>query len=332
MDIIVDKRTELMSIVLSLCQGNEYIKEHFTFNAKDHYREAVIQHFSKFENHRCVNLCKEVAANCLGFNFDNPIRLAFALNENLQFCGKIEKYLIDELENESLIKDFLLSLQEFAFDSEFNNFYNKNKNYYQSKTNEIANLFESGNFICVLEKFLKRKVCEKFQVNVIPMLINANHGFEISGVNIANIGLPSENIKTIEPFNKGYMHIIIHEICHCFVNCNTENYKLNIDEKYKEKLASLGYKNPIAHLNDTIVRAMTIFLREKIDNIDVKKFLDRERSFGFIYVEDVYNKLHQYQMQTLCWEQYFPEILSCINCTNNIEKTFGNNRLIYMDR
>ena len=41
MNFIVDKRTELMSIILALSQGNEYIEEHFSFDIKDEYRQLL---------------------------------------------------------------------------------------------------------------------------------------------------------------------------------------------------------------------------------------------------------------------------------------------------
>ena len=309
MKIIVDARTELMSIVLGLSQGNEYIEEHFSFNTKDDYRENVYNYFSKYSNHRCIELAKRIAKKEEGFNFDNPIRLAFSLSEDLKFNGEIEDYLINELDNIDLIKEFMESLVSFAKDSKFISFYNEQQNYYFSKIKEIESLFNHQKFISILETFLKRKVNEDFCVNIIPMLVNANHGFSNKGTNYANIGLLSEDFVTIEPFNKGYNHIIIHEICHCFVNCNTENNKLCIPDEFKLKLKNVGYGNPVSYLNDTIVRAMTIRLREKFENIDSQKFLSREKDWGFIFVKDVYDALIEYENQNLSWEEYFPNII-----------------------
>ena len=146
MEIVVDKRTELMGIVLALSQSNEYIKEHFTFNITEEYRHRALEHFSKFKNHKCIKLVREIAKTDIGFNFDNPIRLAFSLNNSLNFSGKIEKYLLDELENEDLIKEFLKALVDFSKESEFISFYNKNNSYYLSKIKEIENLFNDKNF------------------------------------------------------------------------------------------------------------------------------------------------------------------------------------------
>ena len=316
MEIVVDKRTELMSVVLALSQGNEYIEEHFCFDVKDEYRKEVFDYFSKYKQHKCVKLAKILAEKEVGFNFDNPIRLAFCLNKKLEFNGKVEEYLLNELEDEKLIKEFMIELEHFARDSQFDVFYIKHSDYYLSKIQEVENLINKQKFLEDIENFLKRKITEKFEVNIIPMLINSNHGFTIDGKNIANIGLVSEDFKTILPFDNGYKHILIHEFCHSFVNSNTNTNKLNIPKDILSEIKKDGYNNPIAYLNDTIVRAMAIRFREKLDKIDAKKFLERENSFGFVYVKDVYQELLKYEKQDLSWEKYFPKLMLNLSTAN----------------
>lgn len=312
MGIVVDKRTELMSIILALSQGNEYIEEHFCFNIDDNYRKRALEHFKPFKNHRAVKLAKQLAVSDEGFNFDNPIRLAFSLNQNLQFGGVIEKFLLLELENEKLLKEFMKEVVNFCKDSSFNEFYNLNKSYYLEKINQIKSLFNQELFICELQKFLKFELKEKFKINIIPMLLNANHGFKVRGVNFANVGLPSENFKSIDKFNNGYSHIIIHEFVHNFVNCYTKNNKLQLPNKFSKILKSAGYANPIAYLNDTIVRAITIRLREKINKINAEDFLERENRFGFVYVKKTYEQIVKYEKQNVCWNEYFNKLIPLI--------------------
>ena len=157
MKFSVDKRTELISIILTLSQGNEYIEEHFSFDVQDKYRQKVYNHFSKFKNHKAVELASEIAKSDEGFNFDNPIRLAFSLNENLEFEGIIEDYLLNELENENLLKEFMEEIVKFATDSNFTEFYIANNDYYSSRIEELKQMFNTELFVCELQKFLKAK-------------------------------------------------------------------------------------------------------------------------------------------------------------------------------
>lgn len=312
MKFIVDKRTELMSIILALSQGNEYIKEHFSFNVQDEYRRRIYNHFSKFKNHKAVQLARQIAKNDEGFSFDNPIRLAFSLNQKLGFDGKIEEYLLQELENEATLKEFMYEVVNFAKESDFEDFYITNNDYYLFKIEGLKQLFNGEIFVCELQRFLKIEIKDDFVVNIIPMLINSNHGFKVNGNNFANISMLSEDFKTIYNFNNGTIHTIIHEFAHNFVNCYTDKNQLQIPEDLRNKLKNLGYENPISYLNDTIVRAITIRLREKIQNLDIKKFFDIEKKFGFVYVEKVYRELLVYESQNKSWEKYFPKLLKSI--------------------
>jgi len=312
MKILVDKRTELMSIILALSQGNEYIEEHYSFDVQDKYRHRVYNHFSKFKKHKAVELASEIAKCDEGFNFDNPIRLAFSLTEQLDFDGTIEDYLLKELENEKLLKDFLVEVVKFAKETNFKEFYLSNNDYYSSKIEELKQMFNSEPFVCELQKFLKVKIKDDFNINIVPMLINANHGFKVDGDNFANIGMLSEDFKTIEKFNNSTIHTIIHEFAHNFVNCYTNNNQLSIPKDLKKELKNMGYGNTIAYLNDTIVRAITIRLREKIQNVDIQKFFDIEDKFGFIFVRKAYQELLVYENQSTSWEEYFPKLLSSI--------------------
>lgn len=311
MNFLVDKRTELMSIVLALSQGNEYIEEHFSFNIRDDYRQRVYDHFINFKHHKAIEYARKIAECDEGFNFDNPIRLAFSLNEQLEFDGKIEDYLLKELENKNLLEDFVQEVVNFSKDSEFEKFYNLNHDYYLSKIEELKKIFNLEFFIDKMQKFFKTQLnVDNFKINIIPMLVNANHGFKVANNYVANLGIVSEDFKTIEKFNNGTVHIIIHEISHNFVNCYTEGNKLHIPESFKNLLKKIGYGNAFSYLNDTIVRAITILLRSKIQNIDVQNFLNKEDSLGFVYVRKVYEELIKYEKQSKSWEEYFPKIIS----------------------
>lgn len=311
--IIVDKRTELMSIILALAGGNDYIEEHFVLLSKDDYKQRVLKHFNEFKNHSAVLIAKNIAQNDIGFSFDNPILLAFQLQEDLTFDGKISEDLLKELDNENGLKDLLYSVEDFAKTSKFVDFYKNENNYYLTKIQEIEEIFNSKQFLIVLKQTLKVEIENNFIVNIIPTLINSNHGFELEGNIVANLGLVCLNsIETVK-FDKGFSHIIIHEFLHAFVNPLTTkslgdiNFTLDLESKHK--LEKLGYGNRISYINDSIVRALTIRIREKMTNIDVNKFLTREQDWGFVHVKDIYSEILKFEQQDLSWDKYFVNFL-----------------------
>ena len=103
----VDRRTELMAIILALSQCNEYAEEHFILNLDDEYRNNVKKHFLTFENHKTIRLAKELGQKEEGFCYDAPIRLAFELNKDYSFSGVLSSFYSNELANLKLAKDCL---------------------------------------------------------------------------------------------------------------------------------------------------------------------------------------------------------------------------------
>lgn len=323
LEVTVDKRTELMAIVLALSECNMYAEEHFNLSILEDYRQKVLQHFHKFKNHKCIMLAKELGNKETGFNYDNPIRLAFEIEKDLSCDGEISQEILDELKDKKLLKEFLYSICDFAKETKFDDFYNSQKGYYQKKIDEIKQIFNINNFLPCMEHFFKTKFNNNFFINIIPTLINSNHGFIANGNCYANLGLLSEDFKKIELFNKGYSHIIIHEFLHSFVNENTNknirDIKLELVYQPNKNLQTMGYNNKISYINDTIVRALTIRLRKALDNIDDNKFLDKEASWGFVYIKDVYMEILNFEKQQLSWDKYYSNILHAFNKPLNKE-------------
>ena len=315
LNFIIDKRTALISIILAFSEGNEYIEEHFPLSLDEEYTHSTLNYFEPYKNHKSVSLAKRLGKNESGFNFDNPIRLAFELTEDLKYNGTLSPYLLTELEEIDLIKEFLCEVENFAIDTNFELFYNKNYLFYQSLLAEINKIINEKKLLACFNSFFKNPLNTNFCVNIIPSLINANHGFKINNTIYANIGLPCENFKTVKNFDNGYLHIVIHEFLHSFVNCHTKklinNIKFKLPESKKSNLVKIVYNNMYSYINDCIVRALSILIRKNLSNIDDSTFLQREKDWGFIHIERVYNQLIKYEKQNQLWEEYFINILKC---------------------
>ncbi len=307
---VVDKRTEIVSIILAFSKCNEYAEEHFNLSIEEPYRNDILEYFSKFRHHKAIKLAKQLGVIEKGFNYDNPIVLSLNLEQNLSFKGKLSARILSELGNEDLQKEFLYAVKDFADESKFDHFYKNHNKYYQTKLNELSEYCDKNTGI-FLSKYFKEKPTNKFVVNLIPTLVNSNHGIKINNQMWANIGLLSEDYKSIVRFNDGYTHIILHEFIHSFVNGNTEkhlqNFNLNISDKHTKKIKH--YENKISYINDTIVRGLTIRLREQLNGINSENFFAIEKQQGFTLIEKVYDAVLKYEKQDLSWNDYFPNIL-----------------------
>ena len=277
----VDRRTELMAIILALSQCNEYAEEHFMLDLDDEYRKNVKRHFLTFENHKTIRLAKELGQKEEGFCYDTPIRLAFELNKDYSFSGNLSNYFLNELDDIKLTKEFLFSIEAFAKETNFDMFYEKHKSYYDEKLLQLLDVFNGSHFKKILETFLKKEISQPMAINIIPMLINSNHGFEADKILLSNIGLVCEDLQTISPFDGGFAHIIIHEFLHPFVNPLSEKLYYNLKGKLLPNINPInmpkGYQNKLSFINDTIVRALTIRIREQLSSINAEKFLSFEK-------------------------------------------------------
>ena len=316
---VIDKRTELVSIILALSKCNNYAEEHFNLEIEDDYRKDVTDYFIKFKSHPAILLAKELGEKEKGFNYDNPILLALNLQSDITFKGRLSQNILDELEHKDLLNRFLYQVEDFAKVSNFNKFYNKHIPYYQSKIKELSSFFKVKNFTQFLENYFKETIVNDFIVNIIPSLTNSNHGIKLDYEMWACVGLPSYDLKTINPFDNGYTHNILHEFMHSFVNENTlkclkSGVKLNVDESLLG--ITKDYQNHISYFNDMVVRALTIRLREKLNGIDKDRFFEIEKRQGFSHVKEIYNELLDFEKQNVRWSEYFP----------NVIKAFKNNK------
>ena len=69
------------------------------------------------------------------------------------------------------------------------------------------------------------------------------------------------------------------------------------------------YQNQVSYFNDTVVRALTIRLREKLYGIDKDKFFEIEKRQGFSFVREIYNELLVFEKQNAKWSEYFPNMI-----------------------
>ena len=290
---LVDKRTELISIILALSQCNNYAEEHFNLDIKDDYRMDVVDYFSKFKSHPSILLAKELGEKEKGFNYDNPILLALNLEPNMTFKGQLSQNVLDELENEDLLSRFLYQVEDFAKISNFNDFYIKHNPYYQSKIKELSSFFEVKNFAHFLENYFKEPVTDKFVVNIIPSLTNSNHGIKLEDGVWSCVG---------------FMHSFVNKNT---LKCLNSGAILNIDKSLFR--AVKHYQNQVSYINDTVVRALTIRLREKLYGIEKDKFFEIEKRQGFSFVREIYNELLVFEKQNAKWSEYFPNMIKAFS-------------------
>lgn len=166
-EIRIDKRTELMSVLLYISNYRKEFPDLIKHNRDIAYVNDVYETFSKFSNHKAVELLNEIIEN-LSFCYDAPYILATQLNEDFSVGDLLEYPFRSRLESSQVVLDFLNEIKDFVEKSQFDEFYKKHEDLYQkyiNEVNEAADFEELSHF----EEFFKIDSNRKYIVNLLPL-------------------------------------------------------------------------------------------------------------------------------------------------------------------
>jgi len=302
MDLNIDHRIELVTIIQTLCNYWENLSQKY-FNKKlfqCKYKENINKYFKKYIKYETIDiynkLCKEEmdisAFLSLILNYTDPPNL-----------NRIENY------NENKYEIFIDSIRKFYKETKFDYFLENNQNEYRKIINNVGNK----------EDLLKEinSIFEYLDVD------KRNYGIIISPLVLGNFGISTylKNYVIISPFDykdnnyvfgskESIKNIIWHEICHTVINDLTKKYfnqnkckNLDIPEIFLKQL----YNNIETIINEYIVRSITNILEK--DKNCAKTLLDQEINSGFYELENI-----KYYIIENCTEN------NKLNKNNNYEK------------
>ena len=141
MNVFVDKRTELLNAIYL---NSNFHKNELLGNLDDEYTEKLNDFMKK---HNCGSLVEKFnkVVNSLGdkFSYDAPITLFLQLDNEYNFLDKSknEYPYTDRLGtndgNKQLIDDLMQEVKLFAKESNFDEFYNQSKPFYEKQINKV---------------------------------------------------------------------------------------------------------------------------------------------------------------------------------------------------
>lgn len=168
-EICVDKRIELIGILLRLSNyKNNY--PNLVLNIKNYpYLDDVYLHFSPHKNHRAVTLLNEILIKGNSFAFDVPALLFLNLDGDYNFVGQDKEPFTDRLNKSKLVLEFLKEAKNFVNDTNFEEFYNSHVNVYEEEIQSFKNSVDISNILPFLKK-LKIDISGKRFVVILSLL------------------------------------------------------------------------------------------------------------------------------------------------------------------
>jgi len=282
MNIYIDQRIELITIIQTLCNYWDNLALKY-FNNKlfqCEYKENIKQYFNKYKNNETIELYNKFCND----EMDISAFLTLVLNYSTppEIC-KLSDY------NGNKYDYFINCLRRFYKETDFNIFYTNNKNQHKKILEDFGN---KGDFIEELKYIFDfLSIEQKYYEVIISPLVFGNFGINTNDkIYIIISPINYKDDKYIFGSKESVKNIIWHEISHTVINDLTKKYynlvrfeNIKIPEIYVNNL----YNNWETIINEYIIRSIT-YLLEK-DNNCQKALLEYEIKSGFNEIENIKN-------------------------------------------
>ncbi len=320
-DVSVDPRVELMSIIFRLAGNKEY-------NACriPKYDRAIRKYFKPYQNHSAVEFAAALREK-RGMGYNAPTSLAVHVGKvpNLN-----ELVLLDprptELDSRwhaEEAREFLEKARLFAKESNFGKFYNYHKPMYDKAVSDLTELLENRAHFEWFEEFFGQK--DKPHLNVVLGLANGSNSYGASVVIQGKkhfysvLGVWRRDLFGNPEFHRGHVRTIHHELCHSYSNPIVFKYRDELRAagqrmfpKLQDKMRSQAYGVWWSMMNEYVVRVCTIRYYKKYETNMVKRIIRYDINRGFVgmrELNEVVSKYEDEREEYPTFDSFFPRVI-----------------------
>ena len=302
----VDKRIELLSIVFRLAEQREYSYKLFKL-----YTDRIEQHFEQYKNHELIQFTKSIIKE-REIGYDAVARMAINLDENLNLLTDVRPLTeADSRWDKENIEKFVLLLQRFYKDAEFDKFFNDNAELYAETIQRFSSIYEQVD-LNWYHNFYEKNPTETFSIIIGVGNGGSNYGLSLDYINGAKKNYAIMGMWSVD--NDGmpvcianqYFPVLIHEFCHSFVNYliekNNDAFRKSgekIFQVVKNKMERQAYLSWEIMSKEALVRASVIkYLKDhNFDKSDIDSLTNLEQNNGFLWIEELVDELESYDKQ-----------------------------------
>lgn len=255
-NLIIDERLELVSIVFRLAGAEEYVS-----SLLPEYMEEVDTYFKPYIDHELISFIRETRQN---YKFGYSIVAASAFM--IEISGKsvkmlstwdIDEEFIDEVNQywtRDIFDSYIHLLDKFYRDSRFHEFFDSHKDYYETAINRNTDIVSRINMQWFKDFF--GESLRGIEINMGLCLGNNNY-FIWNRCNdrdwdgkIAIVVGASSDVDGIPVFHEYQFPVVIHEIMHYFTRPLISVYYNQMEEsmeyvysKITDQMTDRGYGN-----------------------------------------------------------------------------------------
>jgi hypothetical protein len=325
LNITVDPRMELLSAV-------QVVSDYPTINRKTLYSDELMKFFAKDTSSNAVIFTAKLAKD-FGFTYDAPIDLMLRLSQvpDLNLLHPYSERMIERAHEKENLEKYAASLHDFALESNFAEFWNNKKSYYQKIVDYTADDLGDFDPVGKLESYYNESK-NSYTVTLSPSF-GGGYGIRVPSTNdgldiyaCLNVGEIKDNIPYYSKL--GLSYFLWHEFSHSYVNPLTEKYKTRIKESsilfslLETEMREIAWGSWQNCIDEHIIRAvyirlLTLYGKEN----EAKSQLIREKSLHFVYIEPLIEKLKQFEIErqtkNITFSNYYPTLLSVFDSLAN---------------
>jgi hypothetical protein len=325
-DISVDPRVELMSIIFRLAGNNEYNQCQVPKYDKD-----IEAYFKPYKDHPAVKFAAELR-NRRGVSFDAPMSMAVHLTDANTLSPlvpfKPHPADLDDRWQFNETEKFLEKARQFAKDANFAGFFDKHKALHDETTKALKDTTQRNAHFEWFAEFFGARADVNFHVILgmanggpsygASILINGKqHMYSIPGVWLCDPnGKPA--------FDEDAVNTLFHEFCHSYTNPIVNKFESRLEPAGKklypeveQVMKKMAYGSWQTMMREYVVRVCVIqYYRRYQTPPYVKRLLRNEISEGFIDMRELDEVVSKYELQRdkyPTFESFFPRVADFFN-------------------
>lgn len=291
-DVRVDRRVELVSIVCALAGFKEY-----TMGEVNPYRTEVVNAFRPFVQHPAVVMARELRAKH-GIGHDAPMILAVHLDDQLALQNAAELPALDARWTGVDAEAYAARLRDFARDTKLDEFWAAHAAHYARITEVVRGAVAAEKPVAWFDGVFGAREKARYTVISAPMTGRYNFGvratradgtldlYQLVGVD-TDTGIPVVNDDLV--------YLLVHEMAHSYVNPHLAAHAAELGppaqklfERVADQMKEQAYGTWQIFLAESVVRAATlVYVADKRGEAAAAQLLDREIALGFRWTAEI---------------------------------------------
>ena len=298
-NIKVDPMMEMLSVVQYLSGYGGLEDRHMT-NIRTSYHEDIDIYFVDYKEHQAVQYFAKIMDR---FNYEKPPTTCLYIEKDFSINSDYENSFLSTY-NPADIEGFRDVMEQFCVDTKFNDFFKSHQSFYNETIETYSNALPTWDVLQAMETYYGTSMAE-YNIVLVP-LFSGGFGPYIDkddGRHLYSIIGPSSAYENIPLFgNEAWItELIIHEWGHSFVPIAGDSAMVQeverseyLLEPIREKMSLLAYNHWDVVYEELVLRAAVIDITVRSSGVAAETLLQVQRNQGFIYIDDVYQVLQDY--------------------------------------